>query len=187
MNEALILASASPRRRELLGYMGVPFTVVSADAEEVETGTPREIVEKNALLKGETVLRRCPGRVVLAADTLVNVDGEVLGKPKDAQDAKRMLRLLSGAWHEVHTGVALFSMKGIARRHVVTRVHFVTLSEETIERYVLSGEPMDKAGAYALQGIGGMFVDSIEGSYSNVIGLPMATVRALLIEAGYAL
>lgn len=187
MDDTLILASASPRRRELLGYMGIPFTVESADAEEVETGSPREIVEQNALLKGETVSRRYPGRVVLAADTLVYIDGLTLGKPGDREDAKRMLRLLSGAWHEVHTGVALFSMKGIARRHVVTRVHFVPLSGETIERYVLSGEPMDKAGAYALQGIGGMFVDQIEGSYSNIIGLPMATVRALLIEAGYAL
>lgn len=187
MNDEIILASASPRRRELMSCTGIPFTVVSADAKEIETGDPKTVVEQNALLKGEAVAQKYPKRVVLSADTLVSAGGECLGKPRDQEDAKRMLRLLSGSWHEVHTGVALRSAKGMALRHVVSRVHFVALDEKAIERYVLSGEPMAKAGAYAVQGIGGMFVDAIEGSYSNVIGLPMATVRAMLIEAGYTL
>ena len=185
MEREIILASASPRRRELMGYTQLPFTVEVADVQEVQTGSPEEIVVRNAQLKERAVAALHEARVILAADTVVAINGMVLGKPADEKDAVRMLRMLQNTWHEVHTGVSLLSDKGEQLAHEVSRVHFCAISSEAIKRYVKTGEPMDKAGAYALQGIGGMFVDRIEGSYSNVIGLPMARVRELLIGAGY--
>lgn len=187
MQKEIILASASPRRRELLAYTGVPFRIESADVEEIQSGAPEELVQENAYIKGQTVFKKNPGAVVLSADTVVFADGKVLGKPSDQSDAARMLRLLSGNWHEVFTGVTLFTPQGVLKGIDISRVHFVPLEEQEIVRYVQSGEPMDKAGAYALQGIGGMFVDRIEGSYSNVIGLPMALVRTFLLKAGIVL
>ncbi len=185
MPQKIILASASPRRRELMGYTGLDFIIQAADVEETGHGTPREIVEQNALLKGRAVAERHPDNVVLSADTVVAVQGQVLGKPKDEEDAVRMLRMLQGVWHEVYTGVTLLWPGHEKTVSDISRVHFSPLTDTVIRRYVRTGEPMDKAGAYALQGIGGMFVDRIEGSYSNVIGLPMAVVRALLMEAGF--
>ena len=185
MEQELILASASPRRRELMGYTGVPFQVITAGTEEVQAGSPEELVTENARRKARAAAALHPGRVVLGADTVVYQDGLVLGKPRNAEDARRMLRALSGAWHEVYTGVCVVDAAGREDvRSDVSRVQFVPLDEETIERYVSSGEPMDKAGAYAVQGMAGMYVKRIEGSYSNVIGLPMALVRDMLRAAG---
>ena len=185
MNQSLILASASPRRRELMAYTGLPFEVITADAEEIKTGEPEALVMENARRKAQAVGRRHPNSVVLGADTIVYQSGAVLGKPRDQEDARAMLRRLSGAWHTVYTGVCVIKPNGEQDvRCDASRVKFVPLSEADIERYIASGEPMDKAGAYAVQGRAGMFVSRIEGSYSNVIGLPMHLVRDMLHEAG---
>ncbi len=185
MEQALILASSSPRRRELMALTGVPFQVVTADAEEVKTGDPAALVMENARRKARAVADGHPGRIVLGADTIVCLDGQALGKPRDEADAASMLRRLSGAWHTVYTGVCVITAEGKEdTRFDKTRVLFAALDGETIARYVKTREPMDKAGAYAVQGIGGMFVKRIEGSYSNVIGLPMALTREMLLAAG---
>ena len=185
--EPLMLASESPRRRELLEAMGVPFEAVGADIEETEEGAPEEVVLHNALGKAEKVLSRFPDRLVLGADTVVVIDGRIFGKPADQKDAERMLRTLSGRWHEVYTGVALLK-KGFRRLESDrTRVHFVPLTAGDIDAYIATGEPFGKAGAYAIQGRAGMLIDRIEGSSSNVIGLPQALVRRLLIQAEFNL
>lgn len=184
MDQALILASASPRRRELIGYMGIPFEVITADAEEMKEGSPRELVMENAYRKARAVAQDHPGRVVLGADTIVYLNDRVLGKPKDEEEAKSMLAILSASWHTVYTGVCVMKDGKADVRCDDSRVLFVKLDPETIARYVKTGEPMDKAGAYALQGRGGMFVEKIDGSYSNVIGLPMALTRDMLMKAG---
>lgn len=185
MNQSLILASASPRRRELMAYTGLPFEVITADAEEIKTGEPEALVMENARRKAQAVARLHPGRLVLGADTVVCQERKVLGKPRDEQDARDMLRALSGKSHTVYTGVCVIGGDGQERVCAdASRVDFVPLSEEAISWYIATGEPMDKAGAYAVQGRAGMFVRSISGSYSNVIGLPMALVRDMLKEAG---
>ncbi len=183
----ILLASASPRRSELFSQMGLPFRVAVADVTEITAGAPDVQTTENARLKAHAVLRENPDAVVLAADTLVCVHDEVLGKPRDAEDAMRMLALLSGGWHTVYTGVCVLSADGEQVACETTRVQFVPLSPKSIRRYVDSGEPMDKAGAYAVQGQAGMFVSGIEGSYSNVIGLPMSRTRDMLMALGYAL
>ena len=189
MRQELILASASPRRYELLKYMGVSFVVHSMDVDETFSGTPQEAVIVLAQRKANVVSNTYPDKIILAADTLVFADRQVLGKPRDSNDACRMLRLLSGKWHEVHTGVCVID--GLGKRalveHVVSRVRFLSLNDTIIKHYVSTNEPNDKAGAYALQGQGGMFVSHIEGSYSNVIGLPMATIRNMLLTLGWRL
>ncbi len=185
MRQTIILASSSPRRRELMASTGLPFEVITADAEEVTCGAPDALVMENARRKARAVAKSHPGAVVLGADTIVYQDGRALGKPRDAQDARAMLRKLSGAWHTVYTGVCVIDGEGREdTRAEETRVLFVPLKESAIDRYVASGEPMDKAGAYAIQGRGGMYVQRIEGSSSNVIGLPMALVREMLLRAG---
>ena len=185
MQQTIILASSSPRRRELMGYTGIPFEVITAEAEELKEGSPAELVMENARRKARAVADQHPGRVVLGADTIVYQDGRVLGKPRDEQEARDMLRRLSGAWHTVYTGVCVIGENGREdTRFDEARVQFVPLDENTIARYAATKEPMDKAGAYALQGHGGMFVRRIEGSYSNVIGLPMALARDMLLAAG---
>ena len=187
----LVLASASPRRRALLTMIGCPFEVVPAAVDEDAVGSdggthPGELVEAVAGRKAEAVVPRFPRRLVLAADTIVVVDGEVLGKPKDADDAVRMLERLSGRWHEVYTGVALArGDSGLMDvRHARTDVRFVSLKPAWIQHYVKTGEPLDKAGAYGIQGRGSMFVAEIRGCYFNVVGLPLAMVAAMLEEAG---
>ncbi len=188
MAEPLILASGSPRRKELMGYTGLPFEIVTADAEELKAGRPEELVMENARRKARAVKRLYPGRLVVGADTVVYQHGQALGKPRDEEDAQRMLRALSGGWHEVYTGVCVIREDGGEdTRFDMSRVLFSSLDENAVSRYVSTGEPMDKAGAYAMQGIGGMFVERIEGSYSNVIGLPMALLRRMLQNAGAAL
>lgn len=183
----LILASASPRRADLLRSAGFDFEVAPADVDE--TPHPHETAEAYTLRvareKARTVvesLGAAHARVVLAADTEVVVDGRVLGKPANAGDAASMLRRLSGTAHDVLTAV-------VARTHalerseiVFTRVRFTALSQQEIDWYVASGEPMGKAGAYAVQGLGARFVERIEGSWSGVVGLPIAAVHRLLRE-----
>lgn len=186
----IILASNSPRRRELLAQMGVDFSIDVPDIDEHDASTPQDTVRALALQKARAVAARHAGErsVILSADTVVFA-GEILGKPRDREDARRMLTLLQGRWHEVYTGVcALHVPDG---RHEVrvecTCVRFAPLTGEQIDRYIGTGEPMDKAGAYAIQGRAGMFVERIEGSSSNVVGLPMATVRELLMAFGVLL
>ncbi len=184
----LVLASASPRRRELLSQLGLNFTVSAADIDE----TPHPVEEAGAYVqrlareKARAVAARHPGAWVLAADTTVALGPELLGKPRDAEEARAMLSRLSGRTHEVHTGVAL------AGRHeealvVRTRVTFRTLSPGEVAWYAGTGEPLDKAGAYAVQGKGGFLVAAVEGSPTNVIGLPLGETLALLERAGVPL
>lgn len=180
----LILASASPRRAELLRAAGFAFQVVPADVDE--TPQPDEPPEAYALRvardKAATVFGSCreSGAVVLAADTVVAVCGEILGKPDDPADAERMLGLLSGAVHDVHTAVVVRTSAAERAEVVTTRVRFRPLDPAEIEWYVASGESEGKAGAYAIQGRAARFIDRIEGSWSNVVGLPIADVDRLL-------
>ena len=188
-SQPLVLASASPRRLELVSLLGIPFEVIPSRAEENDvTGSGKERVRVLARRKGEEVAARLPGRTVLAADTLVCVENEVLGKPVDEAGAARMIRLLSGRSHWVYTGVCLLLPDGTVQEEVCgTKVCFAELDEDEILRYAASGEPLDKAGAYAVQGRAGAFVRSIHGSPTNVIGLPLETVARMLREAGWKL
>lgn len=193
----LILASASPRRRELLVQAGYEFEVHPAHLnEDVRAGEdPVSYVVRLAREKAEAVFRARTrpdnaqlsaedGKgnpvVVLGADTTVELDGQILGKPRDATDAARMLRMLSGRTHRVMTGVSLVSTKGVEVAAEVTGVSFLTLSDKEIAAYVATGEPMDKAGAYAIQGRAARWIPRIEGCYFNVVGLPLALVSTLL-------
>jgi septum formation protein len=212
----IVLASASPRRAELLAAAGIPFQVRAADVDErLEAGEdPERYVRRVATDKARAVAAAVPGQAVLAADTVVLVDGEVLGKPRDAEDAKRMLRLLSGRTHHVLTAVTLLTRtgndaglnfrgeesrkfnpasflvdepSGLDTEVAVTSVEFAPLDAREIDWYVATGEPADKAGAYAIQGLASRFVTRIDGSYSNVVGLPVALVYRLCTRAGLLL
>ena len=182
----LILASASPRRAELLAAAGFTFEVIPAHVDE--TPRPVEAAEAYALRvardKADAVFQRCrkSGKPVIAADTVVVLDGEILGKPSDSADARRMLRLLSNAAHHVHTGVVVRTAAGERAEVMTPRVRFRSMDDSEIEWYVASGEPGGKAGAYAIQGRASRFIDRIEGSWSNVVGLPIADVYRLLKE-----
>jgi septum formation protein len=173
----LVLASKSPRRQQILRDAGIPFAVRSADVPEQRrpSESPADYVKRLAEEKAFAVAM-APGEIVLGADTVVVVEGEVLEKPSDARDAMRMLGLLSGREHEVITGICLRSDTRKIVDIATTRVRFVPLTREEIEAYVASGEPMDKAGSYAIQGLASKFIDRVEGSYSNVVGLPVALV-----------
>ena len=179
----LVLASGSPRRLELLQAAGFDFTVRVADVDE--TVLPNELPSDYvARLSREKALAVAAcGELVLGADTTVVVGNEIIGKPVDDRDAERMLRLLSGAWHEVLTGVSLVNNGQVSSEVAVTRVKFARLSDEEIAWYVASGEPMDKAGAYGIQGYASRFVERIEGSYSNVVGLPVQMVYRMIEES----
>ena len=178
----LILASESPRRSDLLRQVGLKFVVEKSEAEELQEGLPLEIVCENAKRKAEHVFASHPQSIVLGADTVVALQDAVFGKPRDDEDARRMLRVLSGAWHEVYTGVTVCSPNGTITRADRTRVHMVSLSDVEIDAYIQTGEPFGKAGAYAIQGIAGQLIDRIEGSASNVIGLPLSMVRDVFAE-----
>ena len=171
----LILASASPRRRELLSYICPDFTVIATDTDEaLPPGTPPdEGVRILALRKAEAVAVAHPQATVIGADTMVALDGEIFGKPADNADAARMLRALSGREHLVYTGVAIISPHGRSVFSQETTVRFIELSEEDIREYISTGEPMDKAGAYGIQGGGALFVSGICGDFYNVMGLPI--------------
>ena len=178
----IILASRSPRRAELLTAAGISFQVLAADIDETPLPgeAPDAYVERLAIAKAGAVLALRPAASVLGADTTVTIDGEILGKPVDAADATRMLRALSGRVHLVHTGVALVSARGIQSAVDTTRVWFDAMTDEDISWYVATGEPVDRAGAYAIQGFASRFIPRIEGSYSNVVGLPVAMVSSIL-------
>lgn len=186
----LILASASPRRAELLASAGFEFEIHAADVDETpHDGEPAEAYAlRVARDKAEVVFHRCrnSGSIILAADTVVVLDGQILGKPNDSEDARRMLRRLSGAAHDVHTGVVVRTPAAERAEVTTTRVHFRRMDESEIEWYVASGEPEGKAGAYAIQGRAARFIDQIEGSWSNVVGLPIADVYRLLKELSVA-
>ncbi|MBR6784902.1 MAG: septum formation inhibitor Maf [Clostridia bacterium] len=178
----IILASASPRRKELLTTAGVEFEVLVSDADEtIPDGTaPTDAAMITAEKKSLAVAEKCTDCVVIGADTIVVLDGKILGKPKDEADAASMLRFLSGREHEVITGVCLTDGNKTEKFAQVSRVKFYELTDGEIAAYVATKEPMDKAGAYGIQGKGCVLVESIEGDYFNIVGLPVAaTVRAL--------
>jgi septum formation protein len=200
----IVLASASPRRQELLRNAGIPFTVQPADINETPFAgeSPRDCAERLAREKAVAVFRSRPQDYVLGADTIVVVDDAILGKPRDAADAGRMLRILSGRKHAVITGVCLVGKNvvsgewpvdtnaariedpGLRIASETTLVTMSALSADEIRDYVATGEPMDKAGAYAIQGIASRWIPRIEGDYSNVVGLPVALVYSMLLDRG---
>lgn len=187
----LVLGSASPRRHELLKTIGLPHEVVPADVEEPPAGSapPTRLVELSARLKAEAVARRMVGRLVLGADTIVVLGdpesgGEVLLKPADAAQARKMLRRLSGTEHRVLSSVVLAAGERSAQATAATRVRFAPLEEDFIRRYVATGEALDKAGAYGAQGRMGTHVRGIEGSWTNVVGLPLELLPGLFRELG---
>jgi septum formation protein len=191
----LLLASASPRRQELLRNAAIPFTVQPADIDETPIAgeSPRDCAERLAREKALAVFQSQPKNYVLGADTIVVVDDVILGKPRDAEDAARMLRMLSGRTHAVITGVCLvgpvtsgqWSVAGQTKTGFeTTLVTMCELSDDEIREYIATGEPMDKAGAYAIQGVASRWIPRIEGDYSNVVGLPVALVYAMLRERG---
>ena len=174
----IILASGSPRRRELLTQIGISFEVVKAEGEEkITTDDPEEAVKELAMQKAQEVAGRVDADVVIGADTVVAVDGEIMGKPKDPEDAVRMIHRIQGRDHEVLTGVAVILKKGEVETTInfaeTTRGHVFPMTEEEIQSYVASKEPMDKAGAYGIQGLFAAYVSGIEGDYNNVVGLPV--------------
>ncbi len=178
----LLLASSSPRRSELMKLAGYEFEVVPANVSETFLhGTPpMQIVEQLSPRKAQAVAKQHPEDIVLAADTVVVLKGRILGKPKDAEMAKAMLKLLSGNVHQVYTGYTVISGKKLLCGHECTSVEFYSLSEEEIDAYVATEEPMDKAGAYGIQGKGGLFVKRINGDFYNIVGLPIAKIRRIL-------
>lgn len=178
----LWLASSSPRRSEILRMIGWPFEVGSVEVDESlrDDENPREYVERLASAKAGAAAAVHSHRPVVAADTTVVVDEHILAKPADAADARRMLRLLQGRWHQVLTGVALISESGIDVDVETTDVRFAPMSDVEIDWYVSTAEPMDKAGAYAIQGQGARFIQGIRGDYFNVMGLPVRLLYELL-------
>jgi septum formation protein len=215
----LLLASASPRRRELLGLLGQPFRAVANDGEERDHPPPPAILAALpacpvplathptllAWRKADAACAESPGSVIIGADTIVVLDGDVLGKPRDLAHARTMLRRLSGRTHTVYTGLAVISPETRDMRHeismpvsslqspvsslqldlVASDVAITDLTDQEIEAYIATGEPMDKAGAYGIQGLGGRLVRSVDGSYTCVVGLPLIAIHRLLSAAGY--
>jgi septum formation protein len=183
----IVLASASPRRQELLRNAGITFSVHPAEIDE----TPRrdepaqQFAERMAREKAEAIRQQFPEeKFILGADTVVVVDNLILGKPEDAADAARMLRLLSGREHQVITGVCLMTPDLENVRSEITTVHFCAMTEDDIRSYIASGEPMDKAGAYAIQGGAARWILKVEGDYNNVVGLPLDLVGRMLRDFG---
>lgn len=185
--EKLILASRSPRRAEILQAVGWPFEIKAAGIDEtLNPGeAPGEYVSRLSLAKAKAVAKKIERGLVLGADTTVVINDQILGQPIDNADATRMLKLLSGRWHEVLTGVALVRAEEIAKPLVdieATRVRFAELSDAEIDWYVSTGEPLDKAGAYGVQGKASIFVEEIQGDYFNVMGLPIRLVYELVLS-----
>jgi septum formation protein len=187
----LILASTSPRRAEILHDAGFSFAVIASAVDEtpIPGESPSELVQRLADAKAELAAARAVGpAIVLAADTIVTLDGRIFGKPRTADDARHMLENLSGRTHAVVTGVTLIRLPDAERRSFVesTLVHFAQLSAEEISRYLATEEPHDKAGAYAIQGRAGRYIPRIEGDYFNVVGLPLSRVTQALTELGWS-
>ena len=179
----LILASASPRRKELLGLFGIPFTVRVADIDETMDQSKPPFAEVGRVSRAKAMaVPRTGGETVIAADTIVVCEGRVLGKPHDETEAKAMLRLLSGRDHQVMTGCTVLTDGSCETFTEVTDLHFRELTEKEIETYVASGEPMDKAGAYGIQGGAALFCQRMEGDYYNVMGLPLCRLGQALRE-----
>lgn len=184
---AMILASQSPRRRELLGQMGFSFTVRPAKGEELPHPelTPAQLVEELARQKAlEVSAEAASDDVVVAADTVVAIDGVVLGKPHDKVHAAQMLSALSGREHTVYTGVAVKRGETLLVEHEATQVRFRPLTQREIDLYIQTGEPMDKAGSYGIQGYGALLVEGIRGDYFNVVGLPICRLGRMLAQVG---
>jgi septum formation protein len=189
----LILASNSPRRAEILRNAGIKSEIRKTDVDEsrLVDEAPGDYVRRLALAKALSAAAEyrdlSEETLVLGADTVVVVDADILGKPASRDDARSMLHRLSGRIHEVHTGLALLRTPGTKKSVIeeITKVHFASLTEREIENYIATGEPFDKAGAYAIQGIGGRYVTRIEGCYFNVMGLPLARLWSLLREFGW--
>jgi septum formation protein len=187
----LILASASPRRAQILHDAGFSFTVMSSAVDEtpIPNESPSDMVQRLADAKAELIASRAVGpAIILAADTVVALEGRIFGKPRSTDDARHMLEQLSGRTHAVLTGVTLIRLPDAERRSFVesTLVHFAPLSADDISRYLATGEPHDKAGAYAIQGQAGRFIPRIEGDYFNVVGLPLARTTQALLSLGYS-
>lgn len=186
----IILASASPRRADLLKQIGVEFDIAPSEVGELPhpDEAPADYITRIARAKVITVARKRESGLVIGADTVVVLDGHLLGKPNDEADASRMLRQLSGKWHAVMTGVALFDVatRGEVADYDKTLVKFAQLTDTEIEWYISTGEPMDKAGAYGVQGRAGLFVEEIAGNYCNVVGLPIPLVYRLARRLGYS-
>ena len=197
MTPRLILASTSPRRRELLGLLGLPFEVIASRYDESLLSpdglTPSEYVTRLARGKAAEVAARTQGdALIIGADTTVILDGQTLNKPAGPDDARRMLRLLSGRTHQVYTGLCLIAVQDgvvgtIQTDHAITDVTFDTLPDETIAAYVATGEPLDKAGAYGIQGKALSFIPGIQGDYFNVVGLPVFRLCQILTQFGISL
>jgi len=186
----LILASASTRRAEILQSAGLSFSVLSSAVDEtpIPGESAKEMVQRLAAAKAELAAARAVGpAIVIAADTIVTLEGTVMGKPRTTDDARQMLEKLSGRTHSVITGVALIRLPDAERREFLetTQVHFGALDEGEIVRYLSSGEPFDKAGAYAIQGRAGRYIPRIEGCYYNVVGLPLARLCGALASLGW--
>ena len=181
-----IVASASPRRKELLSNVGFSFEVIPSDADESCDGelTPVELVRELALRKAKSVFDKNTDAVVLGCDTVVEYGGTVLGKPESREDAKRMLRMLSGKIHNVHTGVCITDSESTVSFEKTVRVEFYELTDELIDSYVATGECDDKAGAYGIQGKGCLLVKGIEGDYFSVVGLPVSETARVLWSFG---
>ena len=187
----LILASGSPRRAEILRAAGLPFTVLSSAVDEtpIPGESAQDMVRRLAAAKAELVAARAVGpAIVIAADTVVTLDGTILGKPRTTEDARQMLEKLSGRTHSVLTGVSLIRLPDTEHREFLetTHVHFNSVEPEEILRYLASGEPFDKAGAYAIQGRAGRYIPRVEGCYFNVVGLPLARLMHALAELGWS-
>lgn len=184
--QQLILASGSPRRRDFLKNMGISFVVQSPDVDEtaLENESPGDLVMRLSKLKALSVGAQHPQEVVLSADTVVVIDNEILGKPRDRADAKAMIKKLSGRTHEVYTAVCVCQGERCEQIMEVTKVTFATLSDELVDLYVASGECDDKSGSYAVQGIAAMLIEKVEGSVSSVVGLPACQTRELLHKFG---
>lgn len=178
----IVLASGSPRRHELLKYIVEQFEILPSDIEEIAEGSPKEQVIKLALDKAGDIAGKRLDAVVIGADTLVAIGDMVLGKPKDKADAARMLRMLSGNTHCVYTGIAVITDGKTETRCVATEVKFNEMTDDEISGYIDTGEPMDKAGAYGIQGYGGKFIDRIDGCYFNVMGLPQSVLYDMIRE-----
>ena len=186
MNKALVLASASPRRKDLLTQMGFEFDIIVSDVEEsIGPGLqPHEAVEALALSKAMEVSTKIKEGLVIGADTIVVFENEILGKPSNEEEAKRMLTILSGQTHQVLTGIAVIDVDSGQRKvtHEKTKVEFRLINVQEIENYIKTGEPMGKAGSYAIQGQGALFVQKITGCYFNVVGLPIYKLGTVLKE-----
>lgn len=186
----IILASGSPRRKELLEQIGIKFEICKAEGEEVIIfSDPAEVVENLSVQKAREVSEKCDGDIIIGADTVVAMDGQIFGKPKDREDAVRMLQMLQGKEHQVLTGVAVIlrnENKTISFAEETT-VSVYPMSEKQIERYIDSGEAMDKAGAYGIQGKFATYVSGIKGDYNNVVGLPVGRLYQEVLAAGFDL